>query len=33
MMTTNTAKSVNSVLKDYRNLPVASLLDAIRELL
>src|ERR1051325_8387759 len=33
MMTTNCAESINSLLKDPRNLPVASLLEAIRELL
>ncbi|XP_038904248.1 uncharacterized protein LOC120090597 [Benincasa hispida] len=33
MMTTNPSECVNSVLKENRNLPVASLLDAIRGLL
>ncbi|XP_038896390.1 uncharacterized protein LOC120084653 [Benincasa hispida] len=33
MMTINPSECVNSVLKDNRNLPVASLLDAIRGLL
>ena len=33
MMTTNRSESVNSVLKEDSNLPVAGLLDGIREFL
>ena len=32
-MTTNIVESVNLVLKDVRDLPIASLLDSIRDIL